>query len=140
VLQAAVEWGLPAALILGGLVILLAAGMRQRTSPFGVAVSCSLLASLTLALVDGNLVMPITQTAFALGIGLHLGLSRSSPSRGNDRPVLASALAASALAASICLAIYAVSSFSAHETARDDFLRANPGVWLLPRFWEHSLF
>jgi O-antigen ligase len=137
ILQAAAEWGVPAALILGALTVLLVAGMRKRTTAVDVAISCSVLASMTLALVDGNLVMPVTQTAFSLAIGLGLGVSATG--QGGDRPATSSALAIAALAASLCVAAYAVSSFPAHEAARDEFRRALPGVWLLPRFWEHSL-
>jgi O-antigen ligase len=137
ILQVAVEWGIPAALVVGALVILLGVRIRKVSDGFGVAVGCSVLASGSLALVDGNLVMPITQSAFALTVGLLVGVTR--PGSGSQSVAIGPVLATLALTASIFLGAYASSTFAVQDAARVLFPREHPGVWLLPRFWEHGL-
>jgi len=137
VLQAGAEWGLPAMLMLLALAALFTARMRSQATEAGIAMSCSILAAAALALVDGNLVMPITQSAFAIVIGLSVGCSRTAGT--GERVAFGVPLAIAALAAFVCLGTYAVSSFSTQEDGRVEFQRSHPGVWLLPRFWEHGL-
>jgi hypothetical protein len=79
VLQLASEWGLPAlGLTLVGLgVSVRRAAAAARVSPQPAAVSSPFVWSsaiaLTYGLVDGNLVMPVSQTAAALAFGAAIG-------------------------------------------------------------------
>lgn len=143
ILQIAAEWGCLGLLIaLYGLARLAARLRAERsradtdlTVP-GVAVCVAL----AYGLVDGNLVMPVSQTTLILAFGMLLG---GASSRGAFISVVASstrAVAAGALAviAASILSAYAVNTFAQSESAAAAFRLHHPGAWLVPRFWEQD--
>jgi len=151
VLQLMAEWGVPAAVLL---VLVCAAGglayaRRVRrlaqsapSSPSSQALTAvALLAALTgaaaQALVDGVIVMPVSQMLLALCCGWALGIYFS----GSDRPAIVSAATRWSGTAVIVIAaagvVYGVwpeiTRLEARETA---YLAAHPpNTILLPRFW-----
>lgn len=143
VLQIASEWGLPSLLI--ALYALSRLLLRTRSAQHCVDLTCPFLAvsvALALGMVDGNLVMPVSQTAAALTLGLLLGLL-SQTERKERMPT--EAISVQALTTFLCLAAcglvvaYAISSAQVQEFGASEFSRSNPGTWLVPRFWEQGL-
>lgn len=143
ILQIAAEWGLPALLIVLYAVFQLARAARHALNQADVAGPfLAVAAALALGLVDGNLVMPVSQSAAALVLGLLLGLLHQPWQRGHQVVEFASARA---LTAFLCVAAcglviaYAASSSPEQKPGASEFRKSNPGAWLVPRFWEQGL-
>jgi O-antigen ligase len=142
VLQIASEWGPPALLIAFFCGIqLLRVLCRTEADASLSAVLLSVVSALMLGLVDGNLVMPVSQSATALVLGLLLGLVRigslARRSRfGSARTMLTAFLCTSS--ASI-LGAYVQDSWPDQERSVSEFRKLNPTAWLVPRFWEQGL-
>ena len=136
-IQIAAEWGIPATVIL--LVLIIAVGRRIARCPTPVVVAgcCAISAALVLGLVDGNLVMPVSQTAFALAVGVVCGLTRDNGPKQNQ-PGLGIAMAIAALLFATGLAVFTIESYPSSEADRIEFQRAYPDAGLLPRFWAHG--
>jgi len=143
VMQVAAEWGVPALLLLFALV-LLARAMPQAATFDSTVVPAALALGVGLAngLVDGNLVMPVSQSAFALAGGLMLAAILRAQENSVTHPIsLAKSLVsfgAATLAAAAVVA-FAVFSFSDQANGVSRFQQTQPGAWLLPRFWEQGL-
>jgi O-antigen ligase len=153
ILQLASEWGLPAtALALLGITRLLrgaAAAARQSARPGAddalVALTASLIA-LVYGLVDGNLVMPVSQAAAAIVFGTLLSVCAAPaapwhalhrPARApRAGPLLAGALVL--LAAAAQLSWYTATTV-AQATAQEAPQRISPTRALWPRFWSDGL-
>jgi O-antigen ligase len=142
VLQIASEWGLIAtALLIWGVcrtaLKVRAARVELKLSAPLLAVSCALV----LALVDGNLVMPVSQSGFLLVLGLLLGSwfrqCRADQSTASGRLPTTLTLAAGA-SASVLLVYFAAATFDSQPSAVSRFQHAHPGAWLVPRFWEQG--
>jgi O-antigen ligase len=140
ILQFAAEWGIPA-LLIGCAAI--AHFLRRHTGWVGSlpsgAGAITLLVALSFGLVDGSLVMPVSQTAAAILAGT---LCYRSAETALARQHLAQArlgwAIAGPLSCTLVLSAYAVLSFSHQtETART-FQRTFPGAWATPRLWEHG--
>jgi hypothetical protein len=141
VLQIAAEWGLPAlVLVLYGALRLGRAVKQANDSDLPVLVM-SVSAALALGLVDGNLVMPVSQSASVLALGILLGSLHQSGSREPVSRVSAPALALTAfictLAGGLVIA-YAANTLSDQASGVSIFQKAHPGAWLVPRFWEQG--
>ena len=143
-LQIAAEWGLLALALL--LFALFRLGRRVRRAGVQgsdlVALTMASVITLSLGLVDGNLVMPVSQIATALVMGTLIGTlnSQEKPQRGNVRtsgPMLVFTAFASAIACGTVVAFVAA-SFPDQQRSIDTFRRAQPGAWLVPRFWEQG--
>jgi putative inorganic carbon (hco3(-)) transporter len=143
ILQLASEWGLIA------LVIVLAAIVRwiakvHRSAPSKTVATTAphlvLIVALAYGLVDGLLVMPVSQSAAALAIGLSLGMTsggRSTSSRARFVPV--SLTVAFASCSIPIVASFSISSLPDQDRSTTLFRREHPGAWVVPRFWEQGL-
>ncbi len=141
-LQIAAEWGLPALALLAFAIFQLAKSIRPTTT--SDSLTCLILSvtvALWLGLVDGNLVMPVSQTSAALAAGMLIGTLRASAQRGKrcwPSGTLQSMTAFIAVAASGIVIAFAVSTLPDQSRLVASFQRSNPGAWLVPRFWEQG--
>jgi putative inorganic carbon (hco3(-)) transporter len=146
-LQLASEWGIPAALLFtavfaaGGLSF---AGYVKRvttqaddhTALIAVALLAALTGAAAQSMVDGVLVMPVSQVTLALMCGWAVGVYFS----GKATPAPCGTVEKTLCAGLILLAaggvIYGVLPEIGHLEQREAaYLAAHPGVQLLPRFW-----
>jgi putative inorganic carbon (HCO3(-)) transporter len=148
VLQLASEWGLPAALlaIVGtiGLFRQFVSQLRTETAtaePEGLltAFLCSTVA-LVYGLVDGSLVMPVSQSAAAMGFGAWLGTMRASGSTartGSGGWRTASLLALLSAAAAVHLGSFTVRTEEpATALERGEHFLTTHALW--PRYWSEG--
>jgi putative inorganic carbon (HCO3(-)) transporter len=149
VLQLATEYGVPAALCallavtvwLWRLRALVRSDERegQDETLFAPALLMTLIA-LAYGLVDGNFVMPISQSAAAIGLGTLLGSIDSRKPTGRlsmaNRYATAMAIAASALV----VTVYGYVSFADQDASvkrfREIYVKDR---FFVPRFWEQGL-
>jgi O-antigen ligase len=140
-LQLSSEWGLPAlALLLMALGSM--ATQQRRAIRHGAAMNPEALLAVCIALVyglvDGNLVMPVSQTASALVLGLVVGTCEPAPTgRVRSRDAVATVLIALVSAAAVIA--HATVSISDQVRSTAAFRSQFPGEWLAPRFWEQGL-
>lgn len=142
VLQVASEWGLPAlALVLFALVRAAVRLRDKHASGRGASMEVVLAVGVALAygLVDGNLVMPVSQTAAALTLGLALGSMSESRASFHRRRWQTAAISFVALVALLVIAGYARTSLADQESTAAAFREEYPREWLVPRFWEQGL-
>jgi O-antigen ligase len=149
VLQIASEWGTPALLVVlaslfGCWARTRRPAMSDRENGLRSAAVLSVLVGLASALVDGTLVMPTTQVAFAMAFGLLLGTlpggAGATNSSSSTRPrALRLSLAAAALVCAGWLGLQATSTYREQADERTAFQRRFPGKWAVPRFWEYGL-
>jgi O-antigen ligase len=144
VLQIASEWGLPALFV--WVLALVHFGKAVTRSPAKAEIVPPVMAitvCLSLGLVDGNLVMPISQSSAFLVLGLLLGLLQcndakaSDQVRENSRALIVTGTFC--LLAVVIVTSYAYMTLAAQPASVSRFHRTNPGEWLLPRFWEQGL-
>lgn len=146
VLQVGAEWGLPALGIIAWLLWRFAArlrgALRRSADPgFMLSLAFAAVAALAIGLVDGNLVMPVSQSLAAIAFGAcGAAFAPSSlapaaaPSRG--RVLLVTLLAVAAVGV---VGAFALESFPQQEEQIRRFRAMFPGAWLVPRFWEQGL-
>jgi len=146
-LQLAAEWGIPAALLFmavfgaGGLAY--ARFVRRATSnadDHTALIAVALLAALTGAamqsMVDGVLVMPVSQVTLALICGWAMGLYSSGKATPAARGVAEKAMCAGLiLLAAGSMTYGAWPEIGQLEQRESAYLKSHPGVQLLPRFW-----
>jgi O-antigen ligase len=141
-LQVAAEWGLIALTILFFGLAKVAKRLRsvgRSVHGFGTEAALAVAAALAYGLVDGNLVMPVSQTAAALALGLALG-SLDCGETSRPAPGLpAAAIGTIAIAAAVVVCAYAAQSFPDQPRTTAAFRAAFPRDWLVPRFWEQGL-
>ena len=134
ILQVGAEWGLPALFVLCVLTVSI---LRLVVSRAGIEAATALLVALALGLVDGNLVMPVSQTAVASVAGLALGQSAFAVEwQGSSRTATRWLVPVIAVAATLTLVTFAYFSYQTQFAEQMEYLLANPGRWLVPRFWE----
>lgn len=153
VLQIAAEWGLPAAVLVVTAVIkfVLTKGRVVRNQaldsavalPISMAAFASVAVGLIYGLVDGNLLMPVSQTAFFLFLGILMG---SAPSRNviDERALSRTgsnyAIALGSLVGLYFFISYAVTTFPHQEQSRLEYHRVYVADrFFVPRFWEQGL-
>jgi O-antigen ligase len=136
VLQWAAEWGVPATLLLLGVLLWgMWSWVRARRREAGsdsvaVALTTAMLAAIVHSFLDGMNVMPIPQTLGAIVVGLALGLHLGPRGEHTRWPVPARAalsMAAAALAAATLLATL--------QLPRKEL---GPAEQLHPAFWIHG--
>lgn len=145
-LQVASEWGVIALLVLVGLALwAMVAWIRTAAArppgperATGVALTASVFAAGGLAMLDGVIVMPVSQVAGALVIGLALGTHQAA----SDRTAIHSGQKIQAAVTGCAVALVAVLITTASPylwSPRDtleDKLAENEDVWYItPRFW-----
>lgn len=153
VLQIAAEWGVPALLLILGILswglFRFAQRLHQQgaqetqiseSSMLQTALFAAMLAAATQSLVDGVIVMPYTQTVLMLLAGWSLGLYYKSgrnaeaikPNRGRTIGML--------LAAIMLLGVIAYTMFPTvlHLGERERAFYVQPGGVYLPRFWRQG--
>jgi len=141
-LQMASEWGLPALATL--LFVLIRALLRARSgllseTPGGINAALAMAVALAYGLVDGNLVMPVSQTAVALIIGLTLGSFTALPGPRQFFGWREAANLTLAIASAVVIVSYSVPSLEDQARTKLIFRTDYPGEWLTPRFWEQGL-
>jgi putative inorganic carbon (hco3(-)) transporter len=150
VLQWLAEWGIPATLLFVG--IFAAAGLSyaafvgrgvevvdSRSAQFQVALLAALSGAAAQAMVDGVLVMPVSQTLLALLCGWAMGIYLpQSPGTAGIRSRAAIMTVALFAAGMVAFGIRPeIGRLAERERA---FLANNPpGTVLLPRFWTQGL-
>lgn len=143
-LQIAAEWGLVAlGVLLYGLFRLGRAIRAAREDDFGfVAITLAAAVAVALGMVDGNLVMPVSQTASALVFGLLLGSMYSNRTQTlTARLSRCNLMLASSIgpAAAAIVVMFAVTALPEQSQGASRFLRSHPNAWIVPRFWEQGL-
>lgn len=146
IMQIGSEWGVPA------LAILLWIIWRLGQAVYGsvhvdrgndvdiLAPLAATLVGLVYGLVDGNLVMPVSQTAYALTLGILLGLRTTPATTGvASRPVLAAGTAAFVLASTLCLLAYTASTLPQQPESERMWRVTSRFPDLAPRFWQQGL-
>lgn len=141
-LQIASEWGLPALATL--LFVLIRALLRTRSgllseTPGGINAALAMAVALAYGLVDGNLVMPVSQTAVALIIGLTLGSVTALPGFRQLSGWREVANLTVTVASAVVIVSYSVPSLEDQARTKLIFRTDYPGEWLTPRFWEQGL-
>jgi len=141
-LQIAAEWGLPALGIL--LFVLIRAVMHFRSAGRSVsgvngAAVLSVAAGLGYGLVDGNLVMPVSQTAVAVALGLALGSVSPSPTGATAGVLRTVATCAVISIAAAAVLVPCIESYQDQSRSIVSFRSTHPGEWLVPRLWEQGL-
>ena len=142
-LQIAAEWGLPALGLLTFALFQIGNAVRDTASKdFSLAViTLAVAVALLLGLVDGNLVMPVSQIGAALTVGLLIGgvrASRQQHWRGWKSAAYLTSTAFIAIVASGILIEFGTSSLPDQPRSIESFRSSHPGAWLVPRFWEQG--
>lgn len=153
IVQLAVEWGLPAAfLATAGVAFGLRKASRRICEMFAEAQPSALLSvgaflavvvGLVYGLVDGNLVMPVSQTAFVIVVGILVGSlmppAVHAASAAANRGLRVAVLAVAA-ASSFYLIWYLTQTLPQQEARRAWYQQNRVSTpYLLPRFWEQGL-
>lgn len=151
ILQFTAEWGIPAALSFtavfatGGLAF--AARVRRVTigpdtqaGLTAVALLAALAGAAAQAMVDGILVMPVSQIVLALICGWAIGFYYTNQSSASHCGMLEKRLSATIIAMAVGSMVYGVRPEIARLEQRESAYQATfpHGVQLLPRFWAHG--
>lgn len=142
VLQIAAEWGIPALLVcfLGVALLFRKAKRASHDGVNIVAPALAAIVALIYGMVDGNLVMPISQSTAALVFGLLLagvGTADRAPTNRIGR-ALDWIGPASAILSCAVVATFAVHTLAEQPARSRSFNKSHPGAWLTPRFWEQG--
>jgi len=142
-LQIAAEWGLLALGLLGFAFFQMSQAVRHTASKdFNLAViTLAVAVAFLLGLVDGNLVMPVSQIGTALTVGLLIGgvrVSRQQYWRGWKSAAYLTSTAFIAIATSGILIAFGASSLPDQPRSIERFRNSHPGAWFVPRFWEQG--
>ena len=142
-LQIAAEWGLPALGLLAFAIFRLGNAVRQTAiSDYSLAaVTMAVAVALLLGLVDGNLVMPVSQIGAALVVGLLIGALRWGEQRHERRGTSGAFLVLTAFAGAVAsgtVIAFGASTLPDQSRSIESFQRSQPGAWLVPRFWEQG--
>lgn len=142
-LQIAAEWGLPALALLCFAIFRLGQGVRRRAEIDYTVASMTLIVvvALTLGLVDGNLVMPVSQIATTLAVGMLIGVVSQEKYVVSNERISASAMMLTAFAGIVASGIvitFAMTSLGDQPRSSATFQRSYPGDWFVPRFWEQG--
>ena len=142
-LQIAAEWGLPAFALLLFAILRLGRAIRYsaRTGHAAAALTLILMIATCLGLVDGNLVMPVSQVAATLALGLLIGVVSREKYVAGTSDLSAPAMILTAfvgIAASSTVIAFAITSLGDQAQSSETFKRSHPGYWVVPRFWEQG--
>lgn len=147
VLQFMSEWGIPTALLftavfaVGGLTFALrvrriADGSDSQTGLTAAALLAALTGAAAQAMVDGVLVMPVSQITLALICGWAMGFNFMSHPDAVRCGALEKALGATIIVLAAGSMVYGVQpEIGRLEQREEAYLATHPGTPLLPRFW-----
>ena len=147
-LQIAAEWGLPALVLMAVAVSITAvrcavalrapleASATDNRTLLPVALACSMIGAAVHSLVDGVIVMPVTQTLLAMMAGWTVGVLLP-PSAGQAIRPRYSALCITVIAAALFSLLRGIAPEAGRIDERQfDFARAHPGqAPTVTRFW-----
>ena len=151
VLQFMAEWGIPAALLFtavfaaGGLAFAgrvrwIVTGSDAQTGLTAVALLAALAGAGAQSMVDGILVMPVSQILLALIIGWALGLYLAGDFETVQCGALEKALGTALVVLAAGSMIYGVQpEIGRVEQREETYLAIHPDTPLLPRFWAQGL-
>jgi putative inorganic carbon (hco3(-)) transporter len=147
VLQLAAEYGLPSTSVLLFCLVAWFWRLRERlghvSADSGTLFEPALLMTLiglAYGLVDGNLIMPISQTAAAIGLGAMLASLPPGLVGTTTNSVNRYATGVAFAAAAGVVALYGYTSFAEQETSVKRFREAYAkDRFFVPRFWEQGL-
>jgi O-antigen ligase len=147
ILQIAVEWGVPVLVISCWALWRLMRAVRRRLAAtgddaaFGLpAPLAAVLVGLCYGLVDGNLVMPVSQTAFVLMLGVLAGCVFAGGETAVAAPKRASAgLVIAGLAAASMLAWFVLTTLPRQPAIEQAWRQTSQYPYLAPRFWQQGL-
>jgi putative inorganic carbon (HCO3(-)) transporter len=147
VLQLGAEWGIPVLVVSLWILWRLGQSVHARlrvdkNSDLDLfAPLVATLVGLVYGLVDGNLVMPVSQTAFAMTLGVLLGV-RTGPATASvaRHPLLLSATSAAVvLATTLCLLFYTAKTLPQQGENERSWRLTSKYPDLAPRFWQQGL-
>ena len=144
-LQIAAEWGIPAALLGAACVAYALRKYFQRfrgsnTTALSISIMATLVGTTFQSLVDGVIVMPVTQVflvvmgGWALGLYLGLDLSRDQA----ERITIRKGLVTTSLAAILSVLIVTAFQDFGRLEARQEAYFADHGTYLHPRYWQQG--
>ena len=146
ILQLGTEWGIPALLL--ALWVLWRLGREfwrsqsaaKRDDSDLVAPLAATVIGLAYGLVDGNLVMPVSQTVFAFSFGVALGYAFAAAAAGAPADRVRVALgAACVLASALCLLAYVLVTLPQQAASEAAWRRTSQHPNFAPRFWQQGL-
>lgn len=150
VLQWLAEWGIPATLLLVG--VFAAAGLsyaafvrrgvevvNSRSAQFQVALLAALSGAAAQAMVDGVLVMPVSQTLLALLCGWAMGVYLPKSFKPTSTPLHVSVMVLGLFAAGMVVSGIGPEVGRLAERERAYLAGKPPHQVLLPRFWTQGL-
>lgn len=142
-LQIASEWGVPALLLLLFALVRQIRCLIERSprAPGSTEAWLAVAVALLYGLVDGNLVMPVSQSGIAIAVGLAVGSQDAKFAGPYDRNLKSAPILVNLITVVACLVVYsyAFKSFGDQAHTSAQFRSSNPGDWLVPRFWEQGL-
>jgi O-antigen ligase len=146
-LQVAAEWGVPALALLClvlwrlGRQLRLKVRVERGNDADVLAPLAATTIGLCYGLVDGNLVMPVSQTAFALTLGILLGNAfATAPTSTSGRRSLSPLVATLVLASASCLIVYVLDTLPKQGENESAWRRTSKySDNLAPRFWQQGL-
>jgi len=141
-MQVASEWGLPALVVLLYALTRVAKRLRRAHvsgQGFSTEAALAIAVAVVYGLVDGNLVMPVSQTATALALGLALGCLEGGPDSRFHRGSQTVAISTITAAAAVAICAFAADSLADQPRTTAAFRAEYPRDWLVPRFWEQGL-
>ncbi len=153
-LQFAAEWGVAAGIIVAGASIVLwlrtirvaRAIQRQYADGQGASEDAALAVGIATAITawivaiqaDGLMVVPTSQAASAIVLGLACGLVGTGWSKPL-RPAMSRAVVAIVFLPAAAVLLYLpFTSFSQVKAREDAWMKANPGETMAPRFWQQG--
>jgi len=142
-LQIAAEWGLPALALFCFAIFRLGRAVKRCAGIDYTVASMTLIVvvAMTLGLVDGNFVMPVSQVAITLAVGMLIGFVSPGKYVVRNERISASAMLLTAFAGIVASAIvitFAMTSLGDQARSSATFQRSYPGDWFVPRFWEQG--
>jgi O-antigen ligase len=147
VLQWTAEWGIPAALLLTGVCVVaglvfavhvrrITAVAEERRALVAVALLAALAGAAAQSMVDGVLVMPVSQTLLALLCGWAVGVYFTGRDWIPRFRFVEHAVVMAVMVVAAGTVAYGVSPEIRHIAEREQmYLAAHPDPRLLPRFW-----
>ena len=92
---------------------------------------------MTLGLVDGNFVMPVSQVATTLAVGVLIGVTLSRATGPPEVSLYSALTSFLAVAGTGIVIIFAMTSLR-DQPRSIDFPALSSHAWFVPRFWEQG--